>query len=409
MRIAYIAPYQGPGLLKTRPILGNLGLAANVKMELVAELLRKNRHSVDLVSQGAVVERQVKFYPAFREPTAFDQAIPVFYASALPIRRVNGLWSALSTLRVLRRHHRRARYDAAIIYNLQFPQVLCAIYVMRILGLPVVLEYEDDGFVSHDGKPTGDWIDGWYFRLARTILKSVNGCMCVSPHLLSQIPSDVPRLLLRGVVSQEVLSARREKANRKNWVVFSGTHFRTKGIEQLVTAWERLDLPDWELHIAGHGEKTDILKKMAAHNKSIVFHGLLNREENAALLGMARIGMNPHDLSATPGNVFAFKIIEYLAAGNHVISTPMGPLEKDLEAGITYMPDNSPDTIAATLQRVIENGLFTRTAEEATEQAYGPPAVSKSLDALLEQVRSRTSQNGFANEPLLVNRNGRTL
>ena len=390
MRIAYVAPYQGPGLLKTRPILGNLGLAANVKMELVAELLRKNRHSVDLVSQGAVVERQVKFYPAFQEPTAFDQAIPVFYASALPIRRINGLWSALSTLRILRRRHRLAPYDAVIIYNLQFPQVICAIYVMRVLGLPVVLEYEDDTFVSHDGKPSNDWNEGWHFRIVREILNSVSGCTGVSPHLLSQVPSTVPKVLLRGVVSEEILRLGLEAAKRKNWVVFSGTHFRTKGLEQLVAAWERVDLPDWELHIAGRGEKTDILQKMAAHNKSIVFHGLLNREENARLLGRAKIGMNPHDISAKPGNVFAFKIIEYLGAGNHVISTPMGALERDLEAGITYMPDNSPETIASTLQRVIKDGHFRRTAKEAAEHAYGPAAVAKSLDALLEQVRSRT-------------------
>jgi hypothetical protein len=81
--------------------------------------------------------------------------------------------------------------------------------------------------------------------------------------------------------------------------------------------------PGWELHIAGCGELTAQLEKIAAHDNSIVFHGLPNREENARFIGMAKVGINPHDKSQTSSNVFAFKIIDYLAAG-HCITTPKG-------------------------------------------------------------------------------------
>jgi glycosyltransferase involved in cell wall biosynthesis len=101
---------------------------------------------------------------------------------------------------------------------------------------------------------------------------------------------------------------------------------------------------------------------------------------------MSTIGINPHDVSETPGNVFAFKIIEYLAAGTHVITTPMGPLEKELEAGITYLPDNSPETIAAGIRRVITEGEYERRASEAAQSLYGPAAVATSLNSLLDQV-----------------------
>ncbi len=387
MRIAYIAPYQGPDLRKRRPIVLNLGLAANVKMELVAELLRTHDHAVEVLSQGAVVERRLTFYPAFSESRPFHPAIPVFYASALPIRRVNGAWSALRTLQLFRRRHRVSPYDLVLIYNLQLPQALCALHAMRRLHLPVVLEYEDDALVDVAGRREEGWTEGPYQRLARAILNSVSGCMGVSPHILSQVPATVPRMLLRGVVSDEIRRLGQGIATaRKDWVVFSGTHFRTKGLEQLVTAWQRLDLPNWELHIAGHGEKTDVLQRMTQSNKSIVFHGLLDRKQNAELLSTAKIGMNPHDLSAAPGNVFAFKIIEYLAAGTHVITTPMGELEKELEAGITYIPDNSPETIATALSRVIQDRRYDLTAVEAAQERYGLTAVGNSLTKLLTEV-----------------------
>jgi glycosyltransferase involved in cell wall biosynthesis len=388
MRIAYIAPYQGPGLLKTRPTLLNLGLAANVKMELVAELLQRSGNCVEILSQGEVVERDLKFYPAFREAKPIGPSASVHYASALPIMFVNGLWSTFWTLHLFQRQHRRSPYDIVIIYNLKLPQVICALYAMH-RGLPVILEYEDDALVDVAGKGGAGATGSRFLRLIKKVLNLVAGCIGVSPHILTRVPASIPQMLLRGVVSENIVQMSKGRNDpRKNWVVFSGTHYRTKGLEPLIEAWEMMNLQGWELHIAGHGEKTNILKKMSEHNNSIVFHGLLNREENAKLLTAAMIGMNPHDLSATPGNVFAFKIIEYLAAGTHVITTPMGTLEKDLEAGVTYIPDNSPETIASTIRRVIEQREYERTAAEAAQSIYGPAAVAQSLERLLDQVRS---------------------
>jgi hypothetical protein len=51
------------------------------------------------------------------------------------------------------------------------------------------------------------------------------------------------------------------------------------------------------------------------------------------------------------------------------------------------MGDNAPMTIAATLQRVVEGREYRRTAMQAAVEAYGPSAVSRSLNDLLQQVR----------------------
>jgi glycosyltransferase involved in cell wall biosynthesis len=188
-------------------------------------------------------------------------------------------------------------------------------------------------------------------------------------------------------VSDEIVNLSREASDsRKNWVVFSGTHEWSQGLEQLINAWCKSGFPGWELHIAGVGPLTPKLKQLAEGNRSIRFHGLLNRNENARLLCTAKIGVNPQDVTKTPGNVFAFKIIEYLAACLHVITTPRGALEPELEAGVTYIPDNAPETILACLKRTIQNNEYERKAEKAALATYGPDAVSRSLNTLLAQV-----------------------
>src|SRR5436190_1899328 len=354
MRIAYIAPYQGPALVKRRPIVRNLSLAARVKIELIAELLQRSSHSVEILSQGEVIDHQFNFYPGYCEPDRFHPAIPIHYASALPVRFVNGAWSSLRMLRLFRRLHRSKPFDLVVIYDLKLPQVTCANYAMRSLGLPVILEYEDDAFTDRWGKGDTSFSAGWQLTAARKLLSSVSAGFGCSPFLMAQMPASTPTLVLRGVVSNHIANLNgRARSSRKNWVVFSGTLEGSQGEKQMLRAWQTLELPDWELNIEGQGPIKQELEQMAGGNRRIVFHGLLNKEENANLLCMAKIGMNPQDVSVIPGNTFPFKIIEYLAAGIHVISTPRGALEPELDAGVSYITDNSPEMIAASLKRVI--------------------------------------------------------
>jgi glycosyltransferase involved in cell wall biosynthesis len=393
VRIAYIAPYQGTGLVARRPIVRNLSLAARVKVEVIAELLQGSSYEVEIFSQGEVIELGLNFYPGFREPAPFHRDIPVSYASAFPVRFLNGIWSSLRTVSLFQARHRAAPFDLVIIYNLKLAQMSCAKWAGR-RGIPVVLEYEDDAFVDIAGKGESGLKARCYLSSVRAVFKIISGAIGVSPHLLSQLRPSIPKFLLRGVVSNEIVRATKPLAvHRKNWVVFSGTLFRSKGLEQLIMAWEIAGLRDWELHIAGEGELSERLREMAANVSGIVFHGLLNRHENALLLSSAKIGINPHDLSKTPGNIFAFKIVEYLAAGAHVISTPMGALEPEIESGITYMPDNKAETIAATLKCVIQGLGYERTATEAALRSYGPEAVARSLDEFLARVVAGNRNN----------------
>ena len=391
MRIAYVAPYQGPTVVARRPITRNNSLAAKVKIELVAELLKKSGHNVEVISQGEVVENSLKFYQGFREAAPFDPDIPVEYSSTVTARFINIIWSSIATLQRLRVRHRARPFDAMLFYNFKLPQMFCANYGLRRLGIPVILEYEDDAFVDVNGKSERGFRSRCHLYAARKTQEVISGCIGVSPHLLAQAPSSIPKLLLPGMVSSEILEIMNAgELPRKNWIVFAGTFYKTKGLEQLIQAWNSSSISNWELHIAGDGEMNEMLRELARGNSSIVFHGLLDRRENAHLLCSARIGVNPHDVSATLGNVFAFKIIEYLAAGLHVISTPMGPLDSQLEAGITYMPDNKAETIAATLRHVMENRSYERTAAQAALQTYGPDAVSKSLNTLVNQALTRS-------------------
>jgi hypothetical protein len=400
MRIAYITSYQGPTVVEQRPSVRNRSLSARIKTELIARLLQANGHEVEIISHGEVIEHGLRFYPGFWETELFHPEIPVYYVSSLPIRRINGFWAGLQAVRVFKKQHRECPFDLVIILNLKSPQISCANYAVKHLGLPVILQYEDEPFRSVSGEEEDGWLSRYRRPTYARILSSVSGCMSSAPGLLSQVPAGLPVLLLRGVVDNDLVEAgQREVPKKPNWVVFSGTHVDSNGVKELINGWKMASVSDWQLHITGFGGLTEELRKMAAKDPSIMFHGMISREEFVSLLCSAKICINPHVVNQIPGNLFSFKIIEYLAAGAHVVTTPEGNLEPDLEAGISYMSDNSPPTIAATLQRVIRDRSYERTAPQAAVQHYGLTAVSKSLDRLVRQVTNNGDQPSEVSPP----------
>jgi glycosyltransferase involved in cell wall biosynthesis len=386
VRIAYITPYQGSTLLKRRPIVKNRSMSNRIKIELIAQLLHGSGHDVEVFSHGEVDTSDFRFYPAFEEPEPFHPRIPVHYISSLAIRRVYGLWASLRMLELLNGRHRVSPFDVIIIFNFKHAQLAAARYAVR-RRIPLLLEYEDDAFRSVAGDPETGLVTRYHHRAYRRVLASVSGCIAVSPHLLSQVPPGVPTLLLRGVVGDDVLAAsERLRASKKDIVLFSGTHTKWNGVEELITAWRAMALPEWQLHITGYGDMTEQLRRMAEASVGIVFHGLVSRQELVDLMASAKVCVSPQLVSQTPGNQFAFKIIEYLAAGAHVVATRMGALEAEVEAGVTYLADNRPETISAMLTEVIRTRRYQTTAERVTQERYGSEAVAKGLSGLLTSV-----------------------
>src|SRR5690606_10461473 len=105
-------------------------------------------------------------------------------------------------------------------------QVACALHAVRNLGLPLIVEYEDDAFVDVGGRPARGLIARRRLKRARQVLENAAGCIGVSPFVLSRFRAGIPSLLLRGVISQQVIeAAATPREARQNRVVFSGTLF----------------------------------------------------------------------------------------------------------------------------------------------------------------------------------------
>ena len=195
---------------------------AGSKVQLVADLLQNSGHEIDIISQGPVDRRQFRFYPSLEEAEPFNPSIPIHYLSALPVRFLTGLWEGWQIERVIRSRHKTRPYDAMLVYNMKRAQIRCTRYANKQLGIPVILEYEDDSFVDVHGRRAVGPLAAVHDARVREALNTVSAVFAPSPYLLAQCPDGIPKVLVRAVVNHHIVRLRASGLPKRQWVVFSG-------------------------------------------------------------------------------------------------------------------------------------------------------------------------------------------
>lgn len=381
MRVAYICVYQGPELLAQRPITRGRSIAGSEKSRLVASAMALAGHDVYCIAEAIPTDRSNKFYPSFESTIVGFPAIKVVYASGFDSKIINNLWGRFSNYFRLWREHKRKPFSAVVIYDLSILQMFYVLYAHYILRIPVIIDYEDDGLVTLNGTITlFNKITGLGLKTIRSI---VNGCLAISPQLFKQFPIECPQCLVRGIADSDLIERAHANNQKKKIVLYSGGLTSSKGVDVLLAAWEKAKRQEWSLHITGTGPLADRCEAAAKADVSIIFFGEVSREKYLNLLCEASICVNPNRITKKPGNIFPFKIVEYLASGAVVVSTRMCEFDSQMLPSMIFTDSDHCDDLSAGIAKAIDSPLITGGAQYAIA-AYGLPAVSISIDALLQ-------------------------
>ena len=166
------------------------------------------------------------------------------------------------------------------------------------------------------------------------------GCLEERVHVINMIV-DISRFI--GI----------EKQESDKYIAYCGTASNNKdGIDELIRAFAILvsKHPDYKLYIIGNTPSKDQrfgnleLVKSLGIEKSVVFTGIVSRDEIPQLLKNAEILAldRPNNLQAQYG--FPTKLGEYLSTGNPVVVTSVGDIPlflKDGESAFIAAPQNA--------------------------------------------------------------------
>lgn len=221
-------------------------------------------------------------------------------------------------------------------------------------------------------------------KLLKYVLKSVDGIMSMDEKTRGALCTygyGEKTYLVPNPIEDELFG--KNSPEKSNEVVFVGHVLRTKGIEELISAWNLINdkSNDFKLKIIGpvESEYKKYLDSIIVSN-DIEFCGPMKHKETLDRISHARVLVLP---SYTEG--FPNVVLEAMAVGTFVIATPVGSIPEMLANGRgAIVPVKDVDSLANELLSAIQNEELTSVA---VEKAHLFAQASYSSSSVIEKMK----------------------
>lgn len=172
-------------------------------------------------------------------------------------------------------------------------------------------------------------------------------------------------------------------------LMFPGAPRPHKGVEDVLTALDQMDQPDFRLVIVGGSPYDDYDDRLIQQwGRWIIKLPRVPVEQMPEVLAAAHVVVVPQRDTLTAKAQFPLKLTDGMAMGKPVLSTRVGDIPTILADDAGYLVDpDSPDQIAAQLQQIFENWPDAQRrgqiAREKCVQHYSVHTMAQTLAELL--------------------------
>ena len=194
----------------------------------------------------------------------------------------------------------------------------------------------------------------------------------------------------------------------KKEVVFVGWVIKSKGVEELLCAWQSIceKYPDWTLKIVGPCNSEYKSKLETTYScKNVVFTGEQSHDEVLKTVSQAAVFTLP---SYTEG--FPNAVLEAMALKKPIVATSVGAIPDMLEGcGVVVSPENTKELEKALSDLLCDEGLRDELACKAKQKLLNEYTIETIFDVyktvwreigerkiLMLSVRSRKTHGGIA-------------
>jgi glycosyltransferase involved in cell wall biosynthesis len=331
VNVVYIAPV-APQSYRARHSDRGYQLGGFRKAELTLEALTRQGFNVSVLSSAVTQVNHLKWRRSDTEPWYLPsgRTVEVRYPSTLPIRPIGSLLNAVRAPWVPRGLLRDFTPDCVIAYNTYVFESLTALSIKRRTGAPILLQVEDLPLARQreygNLKP---WLDQ---RFWSPMLREASGFTAVNQSILDMLPTGKPKYLLPGIIDDRLLQTTDGRhppfaESDARTVGYFGGLAAEKGVRVLLEAVDSLP-ESWRLRVAGSGPlESEFAALSRARPDRLEFLGYLEGADLYAALCSCDATLVPLEAITEGGvGVFPFKVLEYLVADTHIISTPLPPV-----------------------------------------------------------------------------------
>ena len=206
------------------------------------------------------------------------------------------------------------------------------------------------------------------YRLLKKALSLTTNVIAIDPKTFSVLSKDLGKEKVHYIPNPVNEISVIDNEETKN-VLFLGNVLKSKGVEELLQAWEKISekYPDWTLIIAGFCE--DEYKEYLIENysqKNVIMTGLLDHDKAIEMLKKSAFLVLP---SYTEG--FPNVVIEAMMCSKAVVATDVGAISDILgnDCGVVITPKNTNELYASMKTLIDNNSLREKMGQQGRKKA----------------------------------------
>lgn len=259
--------------------------------------------------------------------------------------------------------HKRKNYSN-ILYSIGPINIESILFVFwaKLLGYKLVFDINEDYSVSEDKLKLSSRFKEWTTnRLDNITYSWADAIAVVSTHLRNKYLNKKLKkkpVVLIPVTAKENHNPDKNSFNDPLQVLYAGTFDLKDGIDDIIDGFRlfNTNYKNARLIMTGKNERQAKFKEKLHNFPNIIFKGYLSDEEFYNLLRNADVMCMCRTNSAFSNAGFPFKLGEYLATGNPVISTKASDVMNYLSPDDAYLIDsNDPEQICEALTSITSN------------------------------------------------------
>lgn len=195
-------------------------------------------------------------------------------------------------------------------------------------------------------------------RAAVKYIPKLDGRIVINENIIKHYAPGKDFILIDGGINDNLISNLKpleiSKSSRFSFVL-AGMLWDQNGTKLILDTMK--DYPDLNIDIifAGKGIDVPIIEAAAVKDSRIKYVGMLTMEELFKLYSKSDVLLNLR-LEEEVDFHFPSKLLEYMATGCHVVSTPIAHAEREYGDYVTILKDISPKGLANTIKGIIASG-----------------------------------------------------
>jgi glycosyltransferase involved in cell wall biosynthesis len=206
------------------------------------------------------------------------------------------------------------------------------------------------------------WVTMVGYRLAERIAKKyvsrIDGRIIINELIADHYAPGKDYILVDGGINRNVINhlfPLVEKRDKVYTFVLAGMLWDQNGTRLILEAMSKYANPNISIVFAGNGQDVPLIESAATIDKRISYVGLLNMDDLFKLYEKADVLLNLR-LEECIDYHFPGKLLEYLATGRYVISTPVAHAERDYGAYMSILHNKSPEGLIEMMDEIQAKG-----------------------------------------------------